>query len=183
MTVNPSDNKDLKSFLDITENRSRILAVIIAMVRDFDVSEDLFQETVVEILRSKDRFIPGRPFFPWASGISKNVVHRYWERENRRPLPITGEVLARLAEISTDTEPDLWRKEKVAMQECLEKLPLRLKRLFILRYGHNVKGESLAERAGIRRGSIRTTLSRLRTRIRQCINMQIRNGLQAGYEL
>ena len=181
MAENLPENKDFSSFLDITENRSRILAVIIAMVRDFDVSEDLFQETVVEILRSKDRFIPGQPFFPWATGISKNVVYRYWKRENRRPLPVTREVLARLAEISTDTEPDLWRKEKVALQECLEELPLRLKKLFILRYGHNVKGESLAERTYIKRGSIRTSLARLRNRLRQCINMRIRNNRQAGY--
>jgi RNA polymerase sigma-70 factor len=183
MTEDSGNEKDFESVLSITENRSRLLAVIIAMVRDFDVAEDLFQETVLEILRSKDRYVSERPFFPWACGISKNVVRRYWERENRRPLSMTKEVLARLAEIATDTDPNLWREERVALQECIEKLPPRLNRLFILRYGYNIKGQRLAEKANVKRGSIRTTLARLRKQLRQCITMQIKQNLQTGYEI
>jgi RNA polymerase sigma-70 factor, ECF subfamily len=156
--------------------------VIIAMVRDFDVAEDLFQETVLEILRSKDRFQTERAFVPWACGISRNVVRRYWERENRKPLPITEEVLLRLSEIAVDTDPDLWREERLALQQCLERLPARLHRLFLLRYGHNVKGQDLAEQAGIRVGSIRTTLARLRTQLRRCISMRIKHDFALGYE-
>jgi RNA polymerase sigma-70 factor, ECF subfamily len=183
MTGHAPDDKAFESVLSITENRSRILAVIVAMVRDFNVAEDLFQETVLEILRSKDRYEPERDFFPWACGISKNVVQRYWKRENRRPTPATEEVLTRLAEIAADTDADLWREERAALQECLEKLPPRLNRLFVLRYGHNIKGQDLAERAGIRYGSVRTTLARLRTRLRRCIAMRVGPDLQPGCEL
>jgi RNA polymerase sigma-70 factor, ECF subfamily len=178
----PTDNQDMQSFLDITENRSRLLAVIIAMVRDFDAAEELFQETVVEILRSQDRYVSGRAFFPWACGIAKNVVRRYWERESRKPLPLAQEVLARLAEIATDTEPELWREEQAALQVCLQKLPPRQNRLFVLRYGHNLKGQNLAERARIKQGSIRTTLARLRGQLRRCIEQRMQ-PLQAGVEL
>ena len=183
MTASSNDDKDFESVLSITENRSRILAVIIAMVRDFGVAEDLFQETVLEILRSKDRYMPGRSFFPWACGIAKNVVRRYWERENRRPVPMTQDILTKLAEIATETNADLWRQERVALQECLKKLPPRLNNLFVLRYGHNVKGQHLAEQAGIKQGSIRTTLARLRNKLRECIDMQIKYDLQTEYEL
>jgi len=183
MTASLPEDKDFESVLGITENRSRILAVIVAMVRDFDVAEDLFQETVLEILRSKDRYQPDRAFFPWVCGISRNVVQRYWERENRRPAPMTAEVLAQLAEIAGESDDDLWREERVALQECLERLPPRLKRLFVLRYGHNMKGQGLAERAGIKHGSIRTTLARLRAQLRRCIARRIGPGLQPGYEL
>jgi RNA polymerase sigma-70 factor len=180
MTEGPTPERDFASILSITENRSKILAMIIAMVRDFDVAEDLFQETVLEILRSKDRYEVGRAFVPWACGISKNVVRRYWERENRKPLPMTEEVLMRLADIAVETDADLWREEQAALQRCLEKLPARLNRLFMLRYGHNIKGQDLAEQAGIRLGSIRTTLSRLRIQLRRCIATQIEPGFQSG---
>ena len=36
--------------------------------------------------------------------------------------------------------------------------------------GHNIKGKELAKSADIRIGSIRTTLARLRTQLRQCIH-------------
>lgn len=180
MTEGPATDRGFESILSLTENRAKILAVIVAMVRDFDVAEDLFQETVLEILKSRDRYEAERAFVPWACGISKNVVRRYWERESRKPLPMTAEVLSRLADIAVETNADLWREEEAALQRCLEKLPKRLNRLFILRYGHNIKGQVLAERAGIRLGSIRTTLLRLRTQLRRCIGMQIEQSLQSG---
>ncbi len=180
MTEGSRNDQDFSSVLSITENRSKILAVIMAMVRDFDVAEDLFQETVLEILKSRDRYEPGRAFVPWACGISKNVVRRYWERENRKPLTMTEESLARLADIAVETDADLWREEQAALERCLEKLPARLNRLFMLRYGHNIKGKELAERAGIRLGSVRTTLSRLRAQLRRCIATRIGPAFKSG---
>jgi len=53
ITEDSTKDRDFESYLKITENRTKLLSMIIAMVRDFDVSEDLFQETVLEILKSK----------------------------------------------------------------------------------------------------------------------------------
>ena len=56
------DDRRFPAVLNITENRSRILAVILAMVRDFDVAEELFQETVIQILKSEEQFDPTQTF-------------------------------------------------------------------------------------------------------------------------
>ncbi len=69
-----TDNRHFQSFLRVTENRSKILAMIVAMVQDFELAEDLFQETVLEILMSEAHFDPKRSFPAWACGIAKNVV-------------------------------------------------------------------------------------------------------------
>ena len=81
-------------------------------------------------------------------------------------------MVADLALVSTEGEDEMWRAERVALRRCLQKLPARMRRLLVLRYGHNCKGRELAERAAYRPGSIRTTLSRLRRQVRQCIRVQ-----------
>lgn len=165
-------NNSFQSFLNITENRSRILAMIVAMVHDFEVAEDLFQETVLEILKSETQFDPTRSFTPWACGVAKNVVRRHWRRQKKQPTSGLSEMIADLALISTEGDEDLWRQERVALRRCLQKVPSRMQQLLLLRYGQNCKGRELAERASYRQGSIRTTLARLRRQLRQCIEIQ-----------
>jgi len=167
------DSNEFHEFLNITENRSRILALIIAMVRDFEVAEDLFQETVMEILKSRDQFDPARRFTPWACGIARNVVRAHWRRQKRQPASGVSEMVADLAQVSVEGDSDLWRRERVALRRCLQKLPDRMRQLVLLRYGHNYKGGELARRAAYRQGSIRTTLARVRGQLRQCIRVRL----------
>jgi len=173
MTTGAGDDRPFQSLLCITENRCRILAMIVAMVHDFEVAEDLFQETVLEILKSESQFDPTRRFTPWACGIARNVVRRYWRQCKRAPASGMADLVADLALVSTEGDDDLWRQERRALRRCLGKLPDRMRRLLLLRYGHNFKGRELAQRAAYRAGSIRTTLARLRGQLRQCIQMQM----------
>lgn len=165
-------NSQFQSFLSITENRSKILAMIVTMVQDFELAEDLFQETVLEILKSEAHFDPTRSFPAWACGIAKNVVRRYWREKKKAPQSGVSELLADLAEAAVETDTEIWRQERIALRRCLQKVPPRMRRLLMLRYGHNFRGRELAERTTYRQGAIRTTLARLRRELRVCIQMQ-----------
>ncbi|MEM9368568.1 MAG: sigma-70 family RNA polymerase sigma factor [Planctomycetota bacterium] len=162
-----------QSFLCITENRSRILAMIVSMVHDFDLAEELFQETVVEILKSEDSFDPACKFLPWACGVARNVVLRHWRLKKKAPTNGLSSVLAELAEVAIDGDDDAWRRDRVALRRCFQRLTPRMQKLLLLRYGHNIKGQKLSSAAEIRTGSIRTTLFRLRGQLRQCIETQM----------
>ncbi len=166
------NDSSFQSFLNITENRSRILAMIVAMVHDFDLAEELFQETVVEILKSEDSFDPTRRFLPWACGVAKNVVQRHWRNQKQMPTSGVDAMLGELAMVAVEGEDELWRGERVALRRCFQKLSPSMQRLLLLRYGQNVRGQQLADQASIRSGSVRTTLARLRCQLRQCIHVQ-----------
>jgi len=164
-------------FLGITENRSKIMAVIVAMVRDFDLAEDLFQQTVLEILQAAEKFDATRDFLAWASGVARNVVRRHWRSVERQPSAAAQEVLDSLSDLALiEQEEDVWQAERAVLHQCLSKLPERMRRLFLLRYGHNHKGGKLAELSSMPVGSLRTTLARLRTKLRHCINTQIQES-------
>ncbi len=168
---NTEDHATFHAFLSITENRSRILALIAVMVRDFEVAEDLFQETVLEILKSRDQFDPARSFAPWACGIARNVVRAYWRGHKRQPASGVSDMVEDLAMVCVEGDDDLWRHERSALRRCLQKVPPRMRKLLLLRYGHNCKGQELARQAEFRQGSLRTTLARLRSQLRRCIRV------------
>lgn len=174
------DNAEL--FLKITENRSRIMATVVAMTRDFNVAEDLFQETVLEVMKSAQRFDSTRDFAPWACAIARNVVRRHWRRQEKQPVAIAQDALDSLAEIAADDpDPEHWQEERLALRKCLEKIPERMRKLVVLRYGHNCKGQELARRALMKPGSLRTTLLRLRQKLRNCVSGEIDQKVDVGY--
>lgn len=147
--------------------------MIVAMVHDFDLAEELFQETVVEILKSEERFDPSCKFLPWACGIAKNVVLRHWRLQKKAPSNGLGSMLAELADVAIEGDDETWHRDRVALRRCFQRLSPRMQRLLLLRYGHNIKGQKLSSEAGIRTGSIRTTLFRIRGQLRQCIHAQV----------
>ncbi|MCM8537998.1 MAG: sigma-70 family RNA polymerase sigma factor [Lentisphaeraceae bacterium] len=174
-------DKSTEIFLKITENRSRIMATIVAMVRDFNVSEDIFQETVLEVVKSSGNFDSTRDFAPWACAIARNVVRRHWRNQEKQPIAIEQDALNFLAEIAVEnSEPGSWQDDQQALQLCLKKLPKPMQNLITLRYGYNCKGPELAEKASIKPGAIRTTLLRLRQKLRICIKSKRDQDFEYG---
>lgn len=147
-----------------------IKAVIYAMVRDFDATDEIFQETMVAIIESGDGYDESLDALPWMKGIARNAVRRYWERQNRGLRAAGQDALEALSEVAAEAgDVDLWTAEKQSLRICLKKLNTRGRELFLARYGENLKGRELAERVGINPNSIRTTLLRIREVLRKCI--------------
>ena len=147
------------------------MAVILAMVKDFTKAEDIFEDTMLQIVNSKDKFDEQKDFLPWAKGVARNMVRRYWDSLEKVPTPEETEIIETIAEItSREDEPDLWKEEKEGLRECMQKLSAKYRNLFLLRYGKNIKGASLAEETGFRVKSIRSVLMRVRRTLHNCIN-------------
>lgn len=146
------------------------------MVRDYELAEELFQETVIEILKSEERFDPTRRFVPWACGIARNVVLQHWRKNSKVASSGLTDLISELAIVASEGDDESWRQERIALQNCVQRLPQKMQRLVLLRYGHNIKGNELAKMSRIRAGSIRTTLSRLRSKLRCCIQAKLANS-------
>ncbi|MEM6777961.1 MAG: sigma-70 family RNA polymerase sigma factor [Planctomycetota bacterium] len=163
------DSPSIHTCLSLTEHRSRIFAVVVSMVQDYDLAEDLFQETISEILRSESTFDSSRGFVSWSCGVARNVVRQHWRRQQNAPTNGVCDLLSEFALVVEEADDDVWKRERRALRSCFQQLPHRMQKLLMFRYGHNVKGKALADAVDIRLGSIRTTLARLRKQLRSCI--------------
>jgi RNA polymerase sigma-70 factor len=157
-------------YMEITRNRMAIMAVIVAMIPNFNDAEDVFQDTMLEIIRNKDRYDNSRPFLPWAKGIARNMARRYYAKRARIEEPLVSESLDILGDIiAEESEDEYWAKAMERLHICMGRLSTRNRKLLLLRYGKNLKGNSLARKVGLSDKSIRTTLFRLREFLRKCI--------------
>ncbi|MFC1479116.1 sigma-70 family RNA polymerase sigma factor [Planctomycetota bacterium] len=164
-----------RMFTKIWKHRGPIMAVIVAMVRDFSRAEDIFEDTMLEIVNSKNAFDEQKDFLPWAKGIARNIVRRYWASLTASPSPEDAEVIEFIADIaSKKDEPDQWKTEKAGLRECMQKLSEKYRKLFLLRYGEDIRGDALAGQTGFKVKSIRSVLMRVRNTLRNCINAHIK---------
>jgi len=173
MPKEPGD--DLQGlFARVLRHQDALMAVIAAMTRDFEVAEELFQETVLEITRSAERYDDSRDFLRWAKGIARHMVLRHWAAQKRRPASIEQDALLAIADaLQEEPDPDVWEREKSALRLCLTRLSEKHRRLFQSRYAQNLKGPALAEQVGLSAQSLGKTLMRIRGLLRECIRRRL----------
>ncbi len=156
-------------YLEITRHRSAIMATVVAMVRDFNDAEDVFQNAVLEIMRHGDRFDSTREFLPWARGIARNIARRHFAAKKAGPQIVAMDDIEFLADVVDEGEDDAWEEERSRLRHCLGRLKDDNRRLLLLRYGNNLKGPALAKATGRNVKSLRTTLFRLKNFLMKCL--------------
>jgi len=143
-----------------------------SLVRDPHEREDLFQEVVLALMESSERYDPARPFGPWARTIA--IRHAGMRRRKRHPLAFSPEIMERISEATERGETQSRvPEEKVALQACMETLPEKSKHLLALRYEHDHGLDAISQQVGATRDAVHKALTRLRTRLRDCMRAQL----------
>ena len=69
----------------LMEHRATLFAYIYTAVRDFDVAEEVFQETSVAVCESHASFEPGTNFSAWAARLPGEESLPQWRSNSRFP--------------------------------------------------------------------------------------------------
>ena len=171
----PLDQTSDRLLEEALKHRFAIMALIVAIVRDFSAADDIFQDTMLQIARSQEKYDSNRDFLPWAKGIARNMALRHFDSKARQPLYIDSELLDILNEVlAEDTESEILEMERAGLFHCMQRLPEKSRGLVMLRYVENLRGMELAEKAGIQITSLRTTLARIRQNLRDCVTQYLK---------
>ncbi|EAQ80095.1 sigma-70 family RNA polymerase sigma factor [Blastopirellula marina] len=166
-------SSDYEDFLRLfTRDQLRVLAYIRALIHDHSVAGDVFQETSLELWRSFATFRRDEEFTPWALGIARHQVLKYW-RTRDRDRHIFSEVL--LAEISataiglaSELEP---RQE--ALDECVTLLSDRQRELIQLFYGENQSAATIADAWNRSVHAVYKSLKVMRRSLLECVESKL----------
>ena len=153
------------------QKQDEIRAVIASLVRDRVLCDDLFQEVALVLWKKYDTYDGTRPFGAWARGIAVNKVMQAFDRNRRTPVSLSPDVVETLVDAFDRTEgeepDDSQRRE--ALQDCIRKLPDKSRRLLELRYDRALKLHEMADSLGAKLDAVHKALSRLRDRLKKCI--------------
>jgi RNA polymerase sigma-70 factor (ECF subfamily) len=161
-------------------SRGRIFGYIYSLVHNQADTEDLFQETVVQLWKKFDEFDPEGDFGRWATRFAHYTVLNFIRVNSRRRTFFSKELLEQFAKVHQreDTESYMTRTE--ALNHCFERLPKADQQLVESCY---TGGRTMKEVAGEKRRTVNAiyqAMSRIRRALLLCIEKTIARSAADG---
>ena len=164
-----SNEELLEHFLEI---RVSILGHLRVLVRDPFLAEDLFQEVYLVVSRKLDTFDRAGNFDAWVRGIARNLARSAWRKNSRlAPLPVPElvEAIDNTHENTPEGENEEFAHCVGFLHACLEPLAESQRKMLAMRYYAGKSLKEVAEALGRSAGSVQVALSRIRSKLLDCI--------------
>ncbi len=156
------------------ERRTELLAYARAIVMDWSLAEDVFQEALVVAIEKGPDLPDDEAFGRWMRGVIRRVALDALGRRQRAPR-LMDPVLLQVLEPAWERQDAHWGGElRQALRRCMEKLTDRARLLLQERYEKKLTGSRLAERVGLTINSAYATLTRLHRVLEECTRKSLR---------
>lgn len=151
----------------IERHHKRILHYIRILIKDYDLANDVFQETFIKVVRSIDdgRYADNGKFLPWVLRIAHNqVIDHFRQTKTEATVSHTGEngydLLNHPRYSDKNVEENLINTQmEQDIRKLVEKLPDEQREVVQMRYFNGLSFKEIAETTDV---SINTALGRMR---------------------
>jgi RNA polymerase sigma-70 factor (ECF subfamily) len=175
--ISPESTR-LISFL--ARHQTMVQAYAYAIVRDFHLAEDVYQEVAMVVAQSSASLPCGEGVLPWLREVTRRKALEVSRRSRRGPRSLAPDALEQVADAFTPETseacggPDL----REAMRQCLQALPKHALQVVEARYGGSRSCEEIA--TDLRRSvhSVYALLKRARIALLHCVER--RQGQEAS---
>ena len=160
-----SGNEDSINVL-LNRHRKRILDYIYMMVKNRDVADDIFHETLIKVVRfvQEGRYTENGKFLSWVLRIAHNQVIDYFRRKKQRNNVSEGDAgydILNNQKFSDHTveEKLITNQIETDVRKLIDFLPPEQKEVVLMRYYMGLSFKEIAEQTDV---SINTALGRMR---------------------
>lgn len=152
---------------------------VLAHVPDFHQAEDVLQQIALVLWRKFPEFKPGMAFEHWAFGVARREVLHTRRTSARLRQVLSGEVAEEFEEQLQASAPQ-FDERSVFVDECLRKLPERMRAAVEQKYSAGLSSEKTATSLGLTVNALRIMLCRARQAIDECLRKSLQQGAGAG---
>ena len=149
----------------IKRHQSKIFGFIYSKVGDRDLSDDIFQDTFIKVIRTlkSNAYNEEGKFLPWVMRIAHNLIVDHFRRNKKMPLYRETEEFS-IFSIMTDDAMTIENKlisDQVSkdLRQLVEELPADQKEVLMMRLYQDMSFKEISEATGV---SINTALGRMR---------------------
>lgn len=149
----------------IERHKQRIYSFIYSKVSDRDITEDIFQDTFIKVIKTLKRgaYNEEGKFLPWVMRISHNLIIDHFRKNNRMPKFANNGDFNIFSVLSDD---DLNAERKIIkgqveddLRRLIQELPDDQKEVLVMRLYKDMSFKEISEQTGV---SINTALGRMR---------------------
>ena len=149
----------------IKRHQQRLYRFIYSKVQDKDVTEDVFQDTFIKVIRTlkKGNYNEEGKFLPWVMRIAHNLVIDYFRKSKRIPSfknKDDFDIFSIIGDGSLNAEKKMIQEQVYNdVRELVYSLPEEQKEVLIMRMYRDMSFKEISENTGV---SINTALGRMR---------------------
>ncbi|MES2575464.1 MAG: sigma-70 family RNA polymerase sigma factor [Bacteroidota bacterium] len=149
----------------INRHQSKIFGFIYSKIADRDISDDIFQDTFIKVIRtlkSKSYNEEGK-FLPWVMRIAHNLIIDHFRKNKKMPMFRETEEFSIFSIMSDDSltieNKIIQNQVEVDLRKLIEELPADQKEVLVMRMYQDMSFKEISEITGV---SINTALGRMR---------------------
>lgn len=149
----------------ISRHKQKIYNFIFYKVFDRDVTEDIFQDTFIKVIKTlrKGGYNEEGKFLPWVMRIAHNLVIDHFRRNNRMPKFENKDdfnIFSVLSDSSLNIEKRMIKGQiEEDVRRLIQELPEEQKEVLIMRIYKDMSFKDISDQTGV---SINTALGRMR---------------------
>lgn len=173
--MNDGGEDSVKVVEAVVKYRRMIEAYANAIVRDFHLSEDIYQEVALIVAKNSGRLPPGDEMLPWIREITRRKSLEALRRRKRMPALLSEETLMLVAEqMGEEGTGESDDDRRSLMQRCLERLGGAAREAMRLRYGEerSLSCEEVAARMNRSVKAVYNLLVRSRAAVLRCVEQE-----------
>ncbi len=149
----------------INKHNSRISGFIYSKVNDRNITEDIFQDTFIKVIRTLKRgsYSEEGKFLPWVMRIAHNLIIDHFRKTSRMPM-FEGSDSFNIFSFVSDDRLNIEKQMIKEQIDCdlnllIEELPADQKQVLQMRIYRDMSFKEISEITGV---SINTALGRMR---------------------
>jgi RNA polymerase sigma-70 factor, ECF subfamily len=158
------------SFEELVRRYQRpIVSYVYRMTGDYEAALDLTQEVFIKIYASLARYRAEFKFSTWIYRIAHNAAIDYLRRCGPRTQELEtadGYVRPIPSGVLTPEQESEHKERRAEIEDVIRQLPAAYRELIILRHGHDLSYDEIAEVTGLPLGTVKNRIFRAREAMR-----------------
>ncbi|MFC6877157.1 RNA polymerase sigma factor [Flavobacterium myungsuense] len=149
----------------INRHQSKIYGFIYSKIPDRDISDDIFQDTFVKVIKTlkSNSYNEEGKFLPWVMRIAHNLIIDHFRRNKKMPMFRETEefsIFSIMTDHSLTVENQIIADQvQEDLKKIIEELPEDQKEVLVMRIYQDLSFKEISELTGV---SINTALGRMR---------------------
>jgi RNA polymerase sigma-70 factor (ECF subfamily) len=139
--------------------------------------EDISQQVFLEFIAKEERWDLERDVRPLLATMTRHVAMRLWRDRTRERPEVVQKLADHIRLLAEESDlPPRYEEEIGILRTCLTKLPEKSRELIQLYYYSDVSTSEIAEQLEMKADTVCRALSRVRDKLRACIQRELHQG-------
>ncbi|MCH2206429.1 MAG: sigma-70 family RNA polymerase sigma factor [Lentisphaerales bacterium] len=156
-------------------NINQLKAYIYVLSHDWNVVDDIMQETLISLMKSAGNYNSNKEFLPWALTFARRRTFDYFKKKRKTDLLFSEEILTSLeAEYLYQERQEPQDIMIKTLHKCLKKLSHENQAILQMKYFDKMRVEEVSKKLGRSFLSVQSLLDRLRKKLKDCMKSHLR---------